>query len=198
MNDKHEIESQDDIELTGEDIIDDPELEEIESSNIQKLKKLQGKLKKCEEEKMEHLESLQRSKAEFLNAKRRMEEERERDKERAVTKQIEKLLPLADSFYMAMSNEKAWGAVDEQWRRGVESIHNQLNSILDSYGIVELSPIGETFDPNLHEAMTEIPVEDKSMDHKVVSVLQNGFVRKVGDTSILIRPARVTVGIFQN
>jgi len=196
MDENKENELQEDFELTGEDNTNDPEIEEIEENSNNKLKTLQEKLKVCEQEKMEHLENLQRAKAEFLNGKRRLDEEKIRDKQRAENKQIEKLLPMADSFHMAMHDKEAWNAIDEQWRKGVESIHSQLHKILDSYGVSEVNPEGLEFDPNLHEAMVSIPVEDKKLDNTVISVIQNGFMRKIGDSEELLRPARVTIGEF--
>ena len=196
MDENKENELQEDFELTGEDNTNDPEIEEIEENSNNKLRTLQEKLKVCEQEKMEHLENLQRAKAEFLNGKRRLDEEKIRDKQRAENKQIEKLLPMADSFHMAMHDKEAWNAIDEQWRKGVESIHSQLHKILDSYGVSEVNPEGLEFDPNLHEAMVSIPVEDKKLDNTVISVIQNGFMRKIGDNEELLRPARVTIGEF--
>ena len=190
----NDTEFQEDIELTGEDNAVEPELEDIEDNSNTKVKKMREKLKECESEKMEHLENLQRAKAEFLNSKKRLEEERLQDKERAVRSQIEKLLPMCDSFHMAMYDKEAWNAIDEQWRKGVEGIHNQLHNILNSYGVTEVNPTGDDFDPQNHEAMANVPVTDKKLHGKVVQVLQNGFVRTEGNTEVLLRPARVTVG----
>jgi len=194
-NEKNEF--QEDIELTGEDNAIEPEIEEIEEKSTNKLKKLQDKLKACEHEKMEHLENLQRAKAEFLNGKKRLDEERIRDKQRIENTQIEKLIPMADSFHMAMHNKVAWDAIDETWRKGIEGIDNQLQRILESYNVHEVDPMGEDFDPEKHEAMANVPVADKAMHGKVTQVLQNGFIRTFGDTQELLRPARVTVGEFE-
>ena len=186
----------DDIEPIADDIHSDIELEEVEENSKEKIRSLQARLKESEQEKMEHLENLQRAKAEFLNAKKRLEDERQRDKERAVITQIEKLLPLCDSFHMAMSNTDAWEAIDETWRKGVESIHNQLRSILTSYGVTEIDPTGKEFDPQTHDAMANVPVDDASMHHKVISVIQKGYTRTHNGKEELIRPARVTIGEY--
>lgn len=195
MNEK---EPEVDIESTGEDNIDEPLIDEIEENTQAKIKNLQAKLKHCEAEKIRHLDDLQRTKADFLNAKRRLEEEKLRDKERVITDHIKKLLPLCDSFYMAMSNEEAWNAVNDEWRKGVESINTQLRKILQSYDVQEVNPLGEEFDPNQHEAMSEQTVANIKDDHKIVSVIQNGFIRKANDKYELIRPARVVVGIYNS
>lgn len=195
-NNIEENDEVDDLEPLNEDIAHEEELEDIENNCEAKLKKIKIELKKCEAEKMEHLENLQRAKAEFLNAKRRLEEERMLDKERAVTKQIEKLLPMCDSFQMAQSDKKAWDAIDPTWRRGVESIYTQLQSILTSYGVEEVNPMGEEFNPQEHEAMTSVTVADMAQNNKIISVIQNGFRRTIGEKSELIRPARVIVGEY--
>lgn len=191
-----EKEFDDDFEPLEDTEVIEEELEDIEENSVQKLKTLKEKLKQSEKEKMGHLENLQRAKAEFLNGKRRLEEERERDTQRAITNQIEKLLPLSDSFHMATSNKEAWEGVDPTWRKGMESIYTQLQNILISYGVNEINPLGETFDPFLHDAMANIPVTNKEDHHKIISVIQNGFVRTVNDKEELIRPARVTVGEY--
>jgi molecular chaperone GrpE len=188
-------ELQNDLENTDIDI-EVSELEDIEENSVQKIKRIKKQLKECEKEKMDILESLHRAKAEFLNGKRRLEEEKARDKERAIISQIEKLLPLCDSFKMAMSDTEAWQQIDATWRIGVESIHTQLQSILSSYNVIELNPIGEEFNPSIHDAMTNVPVTDSTQHHKVISVIQNGYVRKNGEKEELIRPARVTVGEY--
>lgn len=176
--------------------MEEAELEDIEENSAQKIKEIKRKLKECEKEKMDALEDLQRAKADFLNGKRRLEEERSRDKERAIETQIEKLLPLCDGFMMAMSDKAAWEAIDATWRKGIESIYTQLQSILASYNVRTIDPTGEAFDPQLHEAMANVPVETAAEHHRVISVLQYGYLREIGGKTELLRPARVTVGEY--
>lgn len=196
--DTHENEPEVDIELTGEDNLDEPLMEDIEANNQSKVKSLQAKLKACEAEKTKSQDDLQRAKADFLNARRRLEEEREREKDKLITKHIEKLLPLYDSFSMAMNNQEVWNAVDGQWRKGVESIYTQLQRLLTSYGVAEVDPTGEEFNPVEHEAMVEQPVIEEKDNHMIMSVIQKGFVRTVDGKTELIRPAGVAVGVFKN
>lgn len=194
-----DTEQQDEITLDDTDTepaLADVETIDEETSTKAKLKTLRDKLQVCEQEKMEHLENLQRAKAEFLNSKKRLEEERARDKERAIADQIMKLLPLCDSFHMAMANQAAWEAVDQSWRTGVEGIWNKLQTILTSYGVLELQPVGEPFDPNWHEALSSVPVTDKKQHHLIQSIIQPGYTRTVDGTTELLRPARVTVGEY--
>jgi molecular chaperone GrpE len=187
-----------DLEATGEDNVDETELEATEAGVNDKLKDLRTKLKTCEAEKMEHLEQLQRAKAEFLNARKRMETEKVEAKERAVDGLIEKLLPMHDSFTAAMDNEDSWNAVDKSWRKGVEAIYSQLTNLMQSYDVAAVNPTGQLFDPEHHEAMGYEPVNDEAQHDTIVKVLQVGFVRGNGNTARTIRPARVIVGNVSN
>jgi molecular chaperone GrpE len=162
----------------------EPELEEMEEAAGDKLKQLRDKLKASDEEKRQILEDLQRAKADFLNGRKRLEEQLGRDRERITIGHIEELLPLADSFEMAM-HDPLWGEADERLRKGIEGIYTQLATIFRNNGITILDPVGEEFNPYEHEA-----VVDNGTDHKVSQVLQRGY--KMGDT--VIRPARVAVG----
>ena len=97
---------------------------------------------------------------------------------------IEELLPLADSFEMAMK-DPAWQEVDEKWKKGVEGIHNQLMNIFKNTGVTILNPVGEEFNPHEHEALM-----DSGTDNKVRDVIQKGY--KLGDR--IVRPAKVAIG----
>tara|TARA_B100000508_G_scaffold137372_1_gene131818 strand:- start:3952 stop:4551 length:600 start_codon:yes stop_codon:yes gene_type:complete len=188
----------DDIELevTNEEQseIEDSELVDVEEKSGDKIKKQKGTIDRLKEEKKQLQDELQRAKAEFLNARKRLDEERSRDRVRYKMQHVEELLPLCDSFQMAMSDQEAWERADEAWRKGVEGIHTQLKRLLDSYSVVEVDPIGETFDPHKHEAIGTEPVEDKKLQDTVVTVVQKGYEIKMGETTELIRPARVTTG----
>lgn len=184
------------FEQEATDELNDLELDEIEDNSNTKIKFLRDKLKSCEQEKILYLEQLQRAKAEFLNAKRRLEEEKQLAKERTVDSHINRILPLCDSFAMAMKDKAAWESIDKTWRTGIESIHTQLQSILKEYNVTEVNPLGEQFDPNLHDAVVSVPVSDEKQNHKVMEVLQLGYERATMNGSTLVRPARVTVGEF--
>ncbi len=175
-------------EVLPEDLEIDLEAEDI--SMTQKIKGLREKLAQCEEEKRKHHEELQRNRADFLNSRRRLEEQLERDKERATDKILIELLTLVDSFDTAMADQTLWNSIEPQWRTGVEAIHTKLLSILKSNNVLPLNPAGERFNPEEHEAVSNTPVESDSDVERVISVLQKGFKRK--DT--IIRPARVVVG----
>jgi len=161
------------------------EVANIEAQTDDKISTLQQKIKRLENEKKGALEELALVKADFLNARKRLEEDKVRGIERQQIKDIEALLPLCDSFCMAMSDTDTWNNVDETWRKGVEGIYSQLQQILARHSVTSFDPTGEAFDPNLHEAMGTT-TSDHATD-TVVETLQLGF--KKGET--VVRPAKV-------
>ncbi len=191
--------SEDEIEITDEghhEEHDDIELADEEATGADKLKQLRQKIARLDEEKRQIMEEAARERADFMNARKRLEGERALDKVRYTKKHIEAILPLADSFEMARANKEAWEKADENWRKGIEGIHTQLSKLIESYGVTVIDPIGQDFDPYKHEAIGMTPVNDKALDHKVVNVLQKGYEIKVDDKMEVIRPARVTTGEY--
>jgi len=172
------------------------EANEAELRSQDKIKQLQIKLKEVEVDAKQAREESARAKAEFLNARKRLEEDLVRNQERMLVKHVEKLLPLYDSFYLAMLDRAAWEQSPETWRRGVEAVFNQLTSILEGYDVVPFNPADEQFDPNLHEAIGNTPVTTEEEQHKIISVVQVGFKKTHDQRTTIIRPARVIVGEY--
>jgi molecular chaperone GrpE len=73
---------------------------------------------------------------------------------------------------------------------GVEYIYSQLKGILEQNGFSEFDPQGETFDPVRHHAIETIPVTDPAQDHKVIEVVQKGYMLN----GKIVRPASVKIG----
>lgn len=191
--------SEEDVEFettNDEDVeISEPELAEVEEKTGDKVKLLKEKIARLEEEKKQIMDDAQRARADFLNARKRLEDERARDKVRFKMMHVEELLPLCDSFQMAMNNKETWEKADENWRNGITGIYSQLMRIIDTYGVKAINPVGEPFDPYRDEAIGTEEVTDDKMVDKVVSVVQMGYEMKVGDSIEVIRHARVTTGV---
>jgi len=83
--------------------------------------------------------------------------------------------------------------VDKNWRNGVEYIHGQLKSVLESNGLKEVDPQGKPFDPSRDEAMEYVPVTDEKLHHTVISVIQKGYELNGKQ----MRPPRVKVGEYK-
>jgi len=191
--------NQDEIELTTEDYdTTEPDLADVEATDKDIISTLKKKLKHAEEEKRTAQEDLQRAKADFLNARKRLEDDRLRDRQRGTMNHIEELIPLCDSFEMAMSDKAAWEKTDAMWRKGVEGISAQLDRLLSDYKVTKVSPVGKPFDPRQHEALSMTPVTEQSEHDTVVKVVQSGYAITHPDgTTELIRPARVIIGVFE-
>jgi molecular chaperone GrpE len=183
-----------DVESDGDIEHDELELADEEVTGAQKLKQLRQKLAKCDEEKRQIMEESARAQADFLNARKRLEGERALDRVRFTKKHVEALLPLADSFEMARSNKEAWDKADENWRKGIEGIHTQLQKLIESYGVTVIDPLHHPFNPHKHEAISTAEVTEKDLHDKVTAVLQKGYEMDVNGTMEVIRPARVTTG----
>lgn len=142
---------------------------------------------------MEYLTGWQRAKADLVNARKRDEADRQEFMKFANERLIDGLLPVLESFDMAIGNKEAWEKVDKNWRVGVEYIYTQLKKVLADSGLVEINPLGEKFDINRDEATEYVPVETESDDHKVVAVLQKGYTLNGRP----MRPPKVKVGEFK-
>jgi len=196
---QNDIENNEEFEDITDEMTDltEPDLEEIEEVEENKLKKLRDKLKQAEEDKRAAMEELAIVRADFLNARKRLEDDSKRMVERKTIRHMESLLPLADSFHMAMANKEVWERADENWRKGVEGINTQLVQILKDNGVTPIDPTGDTFDPAKHEAIGTTPVPEDLVD-TVVMVMQQGYEMTLGDKTELIRPARVTTGVAED
>jgi molecular chaperone GrpE len=103
---------------------------------------------------------------------------------------IDGLIPVLESFELAMANKEAWEKADKNWRTGVESIYSQLKKALNDAGLEEINPIGEQFDHARDEAVEYVPVNDESEHHKIIAVTQKGYTLNGRP----MRPPKVKVG----
>jgi molecular chaperone GrpE len=181
------------IEHDPDDVQLEPEEEIVmEETQTDKLKALRTKLKKAETERTEYLAGWQRAKADAINSRREAEETRIRQAGFATARLIEDLLPVLDSFQMARENSALWETAPENWRKGIEHIQNQLQTILKGHGLEEIKAEGEFFDPTLHDAAGMESVGTEKEDGTVWKVLQCGY--QLGGQ--VIRPARVLIGEY--
>ena len=159
--------SKDDTEIVAEDtelIPEDGEGNTATGKDV--VKDLREKLKKALAEKQEYLDGWQRTKADFINARKREEASRQELVKFATENILTEISPVLDSFTMAFSNKEAWEKVDKNWRMGVEHIYSQLKGVLEQNGFKEFDPQGEMFDPMKHHAVEAVPTDQKDDDHR--------------------------------
>lgn len=176
-------------EENNDEIVMDDEAEPKDA-----LKKLREKLKVAVEEKQDYLNRLQRAQADFVNARKRDDESKAEFLKFANEDLVMEILPVLDSFEMAMANKEAWEKAEKNWRVGVEYIYAQLKSALEKNGLSEQNPMGQKLDPLRDTAIEVIPVNKKEEDGIILAVLQKGYLLN----GKLIRSPRVKVGTFNN
>jgi molecular chaperone GrpE len=127
--------------------------------------------------------------AEFENYKRRTSKERMDLFKTAGQEVIVSLLPVLDDFERALKELSK--SDDKEMFKGVQLINGKLKETLKSKGLqdLEVEP-GDTFDAEIHEAITQIPAPNKKMKGKVIDVVEKGY--KLGDR--IIRHPKVVVG----
>lgn len=167
--------------------------EEGNHQDAQLVKKLRERLKKAEEKAQEYLTGWQKERAEGINLRKRLEEEKREFAKFAKEDITTELMQVLDSFEAAFKNKEAWEKVDKNWRMGVEYIHTQLINVLGNHGVSVIDPLGEEFDPQRDEAVETVEVEDKEKDGKIVEVISIGY--KLHDK--IIRAPKVKVGEFK-
>jgi len=148
---------------------------------------LQAELDKARAQAAEYLDGWQRARAEFINYKKRVEREREDHGQYAHVEVLNRLLPAMDDRNRALDNlpDDLQG---HAWTQGIALVGQKFNAILETYGLREIDPLGEAFDPNLHEAIGVDTGTETESGHVTV-VLQKGYV--YGDR--VVRPALVRV-----
>ncbi len=127
--------------------------------------------------------------AEFENYKKRTTRERMELFKTAGQEVISALLPVLDDFDRAVKELDRSG--EEELFKGVELIQNKFRDTLRSKGLEEIEVAqGDTFDAEVHEAVTQVPAPDKKLKGKVIDVIEKGY--KLGDR--IIRHPKVVVG----
>jgi molecular chaperone GrpE len=144
-----------------------------------------GDVEKLRSERNELFDRLARLQAEFDNYRKRAAKENAEYRDYAVSDAARSLLPVIDSFTLALKNS---AAKPEDLRKGVELIFKQLQDVLQKLNIERVPAQGEPFDPRVHEAIEMVETND-APDHHVLEELQPGYRIK----GRLLRPAMVRV-----
>ena len=122
--------------------------------------------------------------AEYDNFRKRTTKEKEASYANGKADAIEKLLPVYDNLSRALNQETA----DAAYKKGVEMTMNELVKILNGLGVEIFGVVGDTFDPNIHNAVMHTE-DDSVAENTIVQVFQQGF--KMGDK--IVRFAMVQV-----
>jgi molecular chaperone GrpE len=126
--------------------------------------------------------------SEFENFRRRTAREKLEMVQSANEQLIRSMIPVADDFERA---EKSFKDKNDKDSEGFTLIRNKFKKVLEQYGVrpMEIEP-GAEFNPDLHEAITQIPASDESLKGKIVDVVEKGYLLN----EKVIRFAKVVVG----
>ncbi len=131
-------------------------------------------------------QDLQRVQAEFINYKRRAEEEKRAGLDYAKVKIIREFLTVRDTFDQEATHRPA--DTDPKWAASIDAIRAQFDAVLKNLGVERFDSLGHAFDPYLHNAVV---MEDGDGQHEVVvEELQPGY--RLGE--LVLRHAMVKVG----
>ncbi len=126
--------------------------------------------------------------AEFDNFKKRSIREKLDFMKSAAQDTLSALLPVLDDFDRA--KKFAEGKEESKWDTGVDLVYQKLYTIVRNKGLEPMDSTGQAFDPDMHEAITEIPAPTEELKGKVVDTVEKGY--KLNDK--IIRHAKVVVG----
>ena len=170
-----DINEKEDIKETVEQTEETTE-ETTEQTDKNEENNINEKLEKAEAMAKDYLDKLQRSLAEFDNFRKRTNIEKASMYENGARDTIEKLLPILDNFERAIlstpEDEK-----ETAMFKGIDMIFNQMVETFKNMGVEELAGVGETFDPNIHNAVLHID-DDSFGENVVAEVMQKGYKYK--------------------
>lgn len=163
------------------------QIENDEMTQIDALcKQLAEEKEKVEKEKKEYLFLM----AEFDNFRKRTVKEKSEIIRNASESVLKGLLPIVDDFERGLSAVKDTTDA-ESVKQGMELIYNKLIKFLEQNGVKAIESTGADFDPEFHEAIAMVPVEDEAMKGRVIDTPTKGYTIN-GDK--VLRFAKVAVG----
>ena len=149
---------------------------------------LSAELAAAKKEAADNYDRYVRSVADMDNFRRRTVREKEELRQFAASKVLEDLLPVLDNLGLGLAAAKAPNADLKTLVGGISMVAEQLKTSLAGHGLKEINPLGQPFDANLHEAISQQPSETVAED-SVVTVVRTGYSLN----GRLLRPASVIV-----
>jgi molecular chaperone GrpE len=136
----------------------------------------------------EHWDQFMRVTAELENTRRRYERELEAARKFALERFVSELLPVRDSLELGLTAARESQADAGKLHEGMDLTLKMLGDVMQKFGVAPVEPMGEPFDPNLHQALSIQPRDDVPAN-TVVVVVQKGYTLN----GRLVRPAMVMV-----
>ncbi len=186
INQQEEIAEE--VEKNPEDVIEQTASDESIPSDeeISEYNDTASKIDEIESALEETKDKYLRLMAEYDNYRKRTAKEKTETYNNAVSDSITEILPVIDTFEMALKTECS----DESFKTGVEKIYNMFRKSLEKLGVTEIEALGKEFDPNLHNAIKQVEETDYAENY-VCEVFQKGY--RLGKK--VIRHSMVAVAI---
>ena len=172
------------LEENKEKELESEVIQEEETEKEEEIKTENRELADTKLELEETVDRLKRIMAEFEDYKKRSNKEREALYNNILSDIIESFLPVIDNLEKAVASNTE----DEGYKQGVELVLKQFLDVLTKFGVEEIGTIGETFDPEIHDAVSSVQDESKE-EKEIVEVYRKGY--KIGTK--VIRHAMVVV-----
>ena len=161
------------------------ENEKIEKKEIKQKENVKNNELQAKQQELEELtDRYKRILAEFENHKKRSQKEREGLYNSILSDIVAIMLPILDNLENAAKVE----TTDENYKKGIELVLKQFRDVLKSKGVEEIKTLGETFDPELHEAVSSVQ-DDSKGEKEIVQEYRKGY--KIGHK--VIRHSMVVV-----
>jgi len=168
--------------MTPKDINED---QDIEAADTEDIEALQQALAEERDKAEANLAGWQRAQADFMNYKRRSEQEKSKICKFANADLLCCVLPVLDDLERAFAHLPE-EMEDTEWADGIKLIARKLRSNLEAQGLSPIEAVGKPFDPNFHEAMRQ----DKGEEGIVIEEVERGYILH----DRVIRPSKVVVG----
>ncbi len=178
---QEEITNEEVTEENNKDVLEEPEERDVSDMSREELEQEVENLKKDTDKYYKHL---QRTAAEFDNFKKRVQKEKDAIYQLAVGDTVAKYINVLDNIDRALAVESS----DDKMKEGIALVKKQMLEIMTSLGCTEIPTVGETFNPEFHDAVMHIESEEYG-EQAIVEELRKGYM--CGDR--VIRHAMVKV-----
>jgi len=158
-----------------------------QTSEDEDVETLRNELAELAQKADEYLRLAQRSQADFINYRRRVEEERSLQIQNASLAYLQRLLPVLDDFERAMASASP-AELESSWGKGIQLVERNLRALVAADDVQRIMAEGAEFDPREHEAVARQASSDVA-EGRVLHVVRPGY--RKGDR--VIRPAQVVV-----
>ncbi len=171
-----------------EDVVEQTTSNSEEQAGSEDVEQLKKQLSAAEKKAEEHWDKAVRATAEMENLKRRTQKDIENAHKYALEKFAKELLTVLDSLELGIQAASSDHPEVVKLREGSELTKKQLESVFSKFNIEVIDPLGQPFNPELHQAMSTQPSSDVE-PNTVINVFQKGYLLN----GRLIRPAMVVV-----